>query len=83
MSSQQYPVTSKLEDRVFADRQDLGILEQDLPPAVGFILEAVGDLEHQGMEPGAYSVTLEQYGEVAGDLCQVILVRSMGGDSNG
>lgn len=46
---------------------DEGILPTD-HTAIMVVLEMVFELEHQGMEPGAYSVTLEQYVEVAHDL---------------
>lgn len=39
-----------------------------MPQSVEQIVRQVEELTHQGMEPGAYSVTLEQYQEVAMDL---------------
>lgn len=44
----------------------------DQVPAIAAIFEAADELEHQGMEPGAYSVSMEQWFEVALDLILVI-----------
>jgi hypothetical protein len=73
----QYPVTAALEDAVYEARAFRS--QHECPEPVVIILEQVGELEHQGMEPGAYSegLTLEQYAEVALDIILGLLDREL------
>lgn len=57
-----YEHTRKLEHSLI----DAGVPVQEQPYKA--ILENFGELEHQGMEGGVYSVTLSQYREVAEDI---------------
>lgn len=60
-NQQQYPVTYRLEQQML----DAGIDIEQQP--YRRMLDIVGELEHSGMEPEAYSVSLEQYAEVVLD----------------
>lgn len=66
--STQYPVTTQVRRQLRANGVDL----TGNFPLASQALAQVAELEHQGMEPGAYSVTMEQYGEVIADFVTAI-----------
>lgn len=74
MSRVTYPKTAK-QNREWTELMGVGYGMEKLPPAVLQIVEACEELENQGMEPGAYTVTMEQYLEVAHDLIMVLMAQ--------
>lgn len=68
-----YPLQHEVRKAAVEAAEEVEMNLTDLPLAVTKIIETVGELEHGAFEESAYTVTLEQYAEVAADLVRTII----------